>query len=88
MRQLSRLLSELKAILSSPIQGNIILMDDARVFLGGGQKLTAAESAGWIEREFPGRKVEIARDIFRVTQRRVTTSRAATDLALIREGPD
>ena len=66
---LSRLLTELRAILSSPIPNHVVLMDDARCFVGAKNKFTAAELVAWIEKEFPGRKAEIARDIFRVTPR-------------------
>ena len=66
---LSRLLSELRAILSSSIPGHVVLMDDARCFIGAENKFTAAQLASWIEKEFPDRRAEIARDIFRVTRR-------------------
>ncbi len=66
---LSRLLTELRAILSSSVREHIVLMDDARMFVGTDRKFTASQLVAWIEREFPDRKVEIARDIFRVTRR-------------------
>jgi len=66
---LSRLLSELRAILSSSIPGHVVLMDDARCFIGAENKFTAAQLVSWIEKEFPDRRAEIARDIFRVTRR-------------------
>jgi hypothetical protein len=66
---LSRLLAELRAILSSPVRDHIVLMDDARMFVGTDRKFNASQLVAWIEREYPDRKVEIARDIFRVTRR-------------------
>jgi len=66
---LSRLLAELRAILSSPVREHVVLMDDARMFVGTDSKLSASQLVAWIEREYPDRKVEIARDIFRVTCR-------------------
>jgi len=66
---LSRLLTELRAILSSPVKEHVALMDDARMFVGTETKFTAAQLVAWIEREYPDREVEIARDIFRVTRR-------------------
>jgi len=66
---LARLLTELRAILSSPIKEHIILIDDARTFVGTKDKFTAAELCAWIEKEFPARKAEVARDIFRITRR-------------------
>jgi hypothetical protein len=66
---LSRLLTELRAILSSRVREHVVLMDDARIFVGTDSKFTASQLVAWIEREYPDRKVEIARDIFRVTCR-------------------
>ena len=66
---LSRLLTELRAILSSSITQHVVLMDDARAFVGAKDKFTATELVAWIEKEFPERAVEIARDIFRITPR-------------------
>jgi hypothetical protein len=66
---LTRLLTELRAILSSPIKEHIVLIDDARTFFGTKDKFTAAELVAWIENTFPERKAEIARDIFRITRR-------------------
>ena len=68
---LTRLLSELRAILSTPVAGHVVLMDDARCFVGAENKFTAAQLVAWIEKEFPSRKAEIVRDIFRVTPRPV-----------------
>jgi hypothetical protein len=66
---LSRLLTELRAILSSPVREHVVLIDDARTFVGTDNKFSASQLVAWIEREYPDRKVEIARDIFRVTCR-------------------
>jgi len=46
-----------------------VLMDDARCFVGAENKFTAVQLVAWIEKEFPGRKAEIVRDIVRVTRR-------------------
>jgi len=66
---LSRLLTELSAILSAPVREHVVLMDDARMFVGTESKFNASQLVAWIEREHPDRKVEIVRDIFRVTRR-------------------
>ena len=68
---ITRLLAELQAILSHHVRGHVVLMDDARTFTGTGVDgaMTAAQLAAKIEREFPGRKVVIERDIFRITRR-------------------
>jgi len=66
---LDRLLVELRAILSHPVKDHVVLMDDARVFTGAHGGLTAAQLVSWIEQEFPGRKVSIECDIFRVAPR-------------------
>jgi len=66
---LSRLLTELNAILSAPVREHVVLMDDARMFVGAESKFNASQLVAWIEREYPDRKVEIVRDIFRVTRR-------------------
>lgn len=68
---LSRLLTELRAILSSPVRDHVVLMDDARMFVGTEGKFNASQLVSWIKREYPDRKVEIVRDIFRVTRRAV-----------------
>jgi hypothetical protein len=65
---LSRLLTELSAILSGPVREHVVLMDDARMFVGTESKFNARQLVAWIEREHPDRKVEIVRDIFRVTR--------------------
>jgi hypothetical protein len=39
------------------------------MFVGTDSKFSAAQLVAWIEREYPDRKVEIVRDIFRVTRR-------------------
>lgn len=65
---LSRLLTELSAILSGPVGEHVVLMDDARMFVGTESKFNARQLVAWIEREHPDRKVEIVRDIFRVTR--------------------
>jgi len=66
---LSRLLTELSAILSASIREHVVLMDDARMFVGTESKFNARQLVAWIEQEHPNRKVEIVRDIFRITPR-------------------
>ena len=65
---IDRLRSELNCILSHA-QQHIVLMDDARVFTGGDGKTSAAQLISEIEQRFPNRKVEIVRDIFRISFR-------------------
>jgi hypothetical protein len=62
-----RLGVELGAILRHPVQGHVILMDDARGLNGKNGAPTVAELTKRIESQFPGRKVEVSCDILRVT---------------------
>jgi hypothetical protein len=62
-----RLGVELDAILRHPIQSHVILMDDARGLNGQNGSPTVAELTQRIESQFPGRKVEVAYDILRIT---------------------
>jgi hypothetical protein len=67
-----RLGVELNAILrhgvaGQTVTGHVILMDDARGLNGKNGAPTVAELTQHIESEFPGRKVEVAYDILRIT---------------------
>jgi len=62
-----RLTLELESILSHPIPGHIILMDDARGLNGQNGAPTIAELQQRIESEFPGRQVKVQYDILRIT---------------------
>ena len=61
-----RLTSELEAILSHPVKGHVILMDDARGLNGQNGAPTAEQLKQHIEAEFPGRDVEVKHDILRI----------------------
>jgi hypothetical protein len=61
-----RLTTELEAILRHPLQGHVILMDDARGLNGQNGAPTVAELKQRIESEFPGRQVEVQYDILRI----------------------
>ena len=62
-----RLTIELESILSHPIPGHIILMDDARGLNGQNGAPTIAELQQRIESGFPGRQVKVQYDILRIT---------------------
>jgi hypothetical protein len=62
-----RLTSEFEAILKHPLQ-HVILMDDARGLNGQNGAPTVEKLKQQIEKEFPGRKVEVKYDILRVTR--------------------
>jgi hypothetical protein len=62
-----RLTSEFEAILKHPLQ-HVILMDDARGLNGLNGAPTVEQLKQQIEKEFPGRKVEVKYDILRVTR--------------------
>jgi hypothetical protein len=61
-----RMSSELRAILSHFVSGHVILMDDARGLNGQNGAPTVDELKEAIEREFPGRSVEVRADIVRI----------------------
>lgn len=61
-----RLTTEMEAILRHPLQGHVILMDDARGLNGQNGAPTVAELKQRIESEFPGRQVEVQYDILRI----------------------
>jgi hypothetical protein len=56
---------ELSALLSHPVRGHIILIDDARLFDGSAGYPTIAELCSWIEHERPGSDVRVEDDIIR-----------------------
>ncbi len=62
-----RLTTELEAILSHHIRNHVILMDDARGLNGQNGAPTVEQLKQRIETAFPGRKVEVKHDIFRIT---------------------
>jgi len=62
-----RLSAEFEAILRHPVNGHVILMDDARGLNGQNGALTVGELESRIESEFPGRLVEVKYDILRIT---------------------
>jgi hypothetical protein len=62
-----RLTTELESILKSPIPGHVILMDDARGLNGQNGAPTVDELKRRIEKEFPGRSVQVKYDILRIT---------------------
>jgi len=63
-----RLTTELEAILRHPLQGHVVLMDDARGLNGQNGAPTIAELKQRIESNFPGRQVEVQYDILRITK--------------------
>jgi hypothetical protein len=62
-----RLTSELEAILRDQRFRHVILMDDARGLNGQNGAPTVPQLKQHIESSFPGRKVEVKRDILRIT---------------------
>jgi hypothetical protein len=65
----NRLGSEFEAILADRRHEHIILMDDADGINGEGNSPTLAELIASIEKSYPQRKVEVARNIIRITPR-------------------
>ena len=59
--------TELRALLSHPVRGHVVLIDDARLFSGRDGYPTIPELVGWIERERPGSDVLIQDDIVQCT---------------------
>jgi hypothetical protein len=55
--------AELRALLSHPVRGHVVLIDDARLFSGRGGYPTIPELGAWIVRERPGSDVRIEDDI-------------------------
>ena len=51
--------AELAALLSHPVRRHVVLIDDARLFSGADGYPTIAELVAWIERERPGRDVQV-----------------------------
>ena len=62
-----RLTTELEAILSHPVAGHVVLMDDARGLNGQNGSPTVQQLKQRIESRFPGRFVEVKHDILRIT---------------------
>jgi hypothetical protein len=61
-----RLTSELRSILAHSVSGHIVLMDDAHGLSGTNGAPTFDELKADIEREFPGRNVEVSYNIVRI----------------------
>src|SRR4029453_6495300 len=57
--------AELAALLSHPVRGHLVLIDDARLFRGVDGYPTLAELRSRIERERPGSRVQVQDDIIR-----------------------
>ena len=64
-----RLTAELSAILGDEIRDHVILMDDADGIIGEDGSPGAEELISSIQRAYPDRQVEIARNILRITPR-------------------
>jgi hypothetical protein len=65
----NRLGSEFSAILSDKIPDHVILMDDADGINGDGGSPTLPELITLVESRYPNRRVEVARNIIRITPR-------------------
>jgi hypothetical protein len=63
----SRLSVEMEAILRHPVKGHVILMDDADGLNGENGAPTIADVTERIQSNFPGRKVDVAYNILRIT---------------------
>jgi len=57
--------AELGALLRHPVRGHLVLIDDARLFLGADGYPTVAELRNWVERERPGSRFDVEDDIIR-----------------------
>jgi hypothetical protein len=62
-----RLTTELEAILSHPVAGHVVLMDDARGLNGQNGAPTVQQLKQRITAEFPRLEVEVKHDILRIT---------------------
>jgi hypothetical protein len=65
-----RLTTELEAILGHPVNGHVILMDDARGLNGQNGAPTVEQLKERLTAKFPGRGVEVKHDILRITPAR------------------
>lgn len=65
----NRLGAELNSILEDPSHAHVILMDDADGVNGQGGSPTLPELTASIESNYPARKVQVARNIIRITPR-------------------
>jgi hypothetical protein len=68
-RDPQRLSIEVESILTHPVKGHVILMDDARCLNGENGALTLAEFESRLLDRFPARAVEVKHDIVRITPR-------------------
>jgi hypothetical protein len=57
---------ELEAIAEHPVQGHVLLIDDACCFDGRNQYPKLEEIKAWVERRYPGRMLEVADDVIRI----------------------
>jgi hypothetical protein len=57
--------AELGALLRHPVRGHLVLIDDARLFLGADGYPTVTELRSWVERERPGSRIDVQDDIIR-----------------------
>jgi hypothetical protein len=64
----SPIMSELRAILSHREHGHVILVDDARCFVGEGGYPTVDELERWLASQAPDASVEVRDDIIRITR--------------------
>jgi len=55
--------TELRALLSHPVRGHVVLIDDARLFSGRDGYPTISDLVAWIERERPASDVRVEDDI-------------------------
>jgi hypothetical protein len=63
----SPVLRELVAILAHPVHGHVVLVDDARLLSGANGWPALAEIEQLVRERAPGRTVEVAEDIVRIT---------------------
>lgn len=66
-RDPERLSAEVEAALSHPVQGHVVLMDDARMLDGRNGAPTFDQLRARIAARFPDRHVELRHDIIRIT---------------------
>jgi hypothetical protein len=57
--------AELTYLLRHPVRGHLVLIDDARLFIGAGGYPTLDDLRAWVVRERPGSRVDVDADIIR-----------------------
>jgi hypothetical protein len=60
------IMDELGCITSHPVRGHVILIDDARLFVGADDYPTLAEVEGLVARQRPELRVSVADDVIRI----------------------